>query len=325
MKPDYKAIYKEIKKHNNIVIARHIGPDPDAIASQIALRDSIRETFPGKKVLAVGVGVARFKYYGYLDKLNEDELINPLLIVVDTPNISRIDGVDFSKYKSVIKIDHHPFEDKMGENEIIIDDASSTSQIIIELIFNTKLVMNNKISENLFMGVVSDCDRFLLSYTNLSTFKTITRLIEETNLNFLPLYDKLYEKNINEYKFKGFISNNINITNNGLGYIKIENEIFKEYGVDPATASNMINDFNYIKELYTWVFITYDEKNELYKINIRSRGPIVNEIASHYNGGGHKLASGARIKEYSDVEKLLKELDKNIFCYLEDKNADSKI
>ena len=61
----YKQIFKTIKKYEKIVIARHIGVDPDAMASQIGLRDSIRETFPDKNVLAVGVGVAKFKYYGY--------------------------------------------------------------------------------------------------------------------------------------------------------------------------------------------------------------------------------------------------------------------
>lgn len=47
----YKRIYKEIKKYDTIVIARHIGVDPDALASQLALRDSIRLTFPNKKVM----------------------------------------------------------------------------------------------------------------------------------------------------------------------------------------------------------------------------------------------------------------------------------
>ena len=41
-------IYKLISKYDNIVIARHVGPDPDAVASQIALRDSIKLTFPKK-------------------------------------------------------------------------------------------------------------------------------------------------------------------------------------------------------------------------------------------------------------------------------------
>ena len=100
--PIYKKIYQKIKKYDTIVVARHIGPDPDAVTTEIALRDSIRETFPNKKVYAVGSGVARFKTYGTLDKINEDELVNPLLIVVDVPKIYRIDGITFSKYSEVI-------------------------------------------------------------------------------------------------------------------------------------------------------------------------------------------------------------------------------
>ena len=56
----YKKIFKEIKKYKTIVIARHIGVDPDAMASKIALRDSIKLTFPEKKVIAVGTGSAKF-------------------------------------------------------------------------------------------------------------------------------------------------------------------------------------------------------------------------------------------------------------------------
>ena len=46
----YKAIYNEIKKYKKIYIARHIGPDPDAFGSQIALKRSIKLTFPDKEV-----------------------------------------------------------------------------------------------------------------------------------------------------------------------------------------------------------------------------------------------------------------------------------
>ena len=49
---------------------------------------------------------------------------------------------------------------------------------------------------------------------------------------------------------------------------------------------------------------------KLYKVNIRSRGPVINTVASKYNGGGHSFASGARIAKMTDVDKLLKELDK---------------
>lgn len=304
-----KKIYKRIKKYDEIVIARHIGPDPDAIASQIALRDAIKLTFPNKKVYAVGNGVAKFKYYGTLDKIQESELNNPLLIILDVPNISRIDGIKYDIYKEVIKIDHHPFVDKTGKLELIDTTSSSTCQLIIELILNTKLKMNKHIAEDLFLGIVADSDRFLFSYTTSKTFKLVSFLMDKYNLNLKELYDKFYERPLNEIKFQSFIANNLNVTENGFAYIKIDHNIINEYDVDNSCASNMINNFNFIKEIYAWAFSTYDEKNDIYKINIRSRGPIINETASHYNGGGHMYSSGARIKTEEEVDSLFDELD----------------
>ena len=110
-KPIINKVYKKIKEYDEIVIARHIGPDPDAIASQMALKESILLTFPKKKVYAVGVGVAKFKNYGTLDKVDYDTLNKPLLITLDVPNFRRVDGIEGLKYDDVLKIDHHPKED----------------------------------------------------------------------------------------------------------------------------------------------------------------------------------------------------------------------
>lgn len=303
-----KHIYKKIKEYDTIVIARHIGPDPDAIASQTSLKETIKESFPNKQVYAVGANVSKFKFYGNLDKLPEN-LSNALLITCDVPNIDRIDGVLIKEFKEVIKIDHHPYEEDFGGLEWIDASASSTSQLLVELIFNTKLKLTKKVAENLFLGIVSDSDRFLLSYTSSKTFYLISRLIEETQIDIGELYHNLYERPISEVKFQGYLSENLTITDNGLGYIKITTEVLKKYNVDTATPSNMINNFNYIKELLVWTFITYDEKNGLYKINIRSKGPVINETASKYNGGGHKFASGIRTSDESVIEKLLYDLD----------------
>ena len=50
----YYKIYRKIKKYNKIVIARHVGPDPDCLGSSIGLRDAILNKFPKKEVYAVG-------------------------------------------------------------------------------------------------------------------------------------------------------------------------------------------------------------------------------------------------------------------------------
>ena len=318
----FNKIYKSIKNHQNIVIARHVSPDPDAIASQISLRDSIKLTFPSKNVYAVGMKVSKFKYYGNLDYVDETTLDNPLLIVCDVPNVARIDGAHIEYFDEIIKIDHHPSTENFATINFEEDTASSTCQMITELILNTKLKLNKQIAENLYMGIVSDSDRFLLPYTSAKTFKLVSQLIEETNIDFPSLYNNLYERPLNEIKFQSYISTNMTITENGLGYIKITPEIIKDFKVDNGTASNMINNFNFIKELKVWTFITYDDKTNIYKINIRSRGPIINTVASKYNGGGHKYASGVRTNEASDIDQLI--IDLNQACIEYNKNQDSK-
>ncbi len=305
----HKKIYKKIKQYDTIVVARHVGPDPDAVASQIALRDSIKLTFPNKKVLAVGASVSRFKNYGLLDKAEFDGIKDTLLIITDVPTIERVDGIQDLSYKEIIKIDHHPHGEKICALEIVDDTASSACQLIAELIFATNLKMDKNVASNLFLGIVSDSDRFLLAYTTAKTFQVVSKLIEEQNLDFVHLYDVLYERPINEIKFHGYLSQNLTFTANGLAYIKISPEVIQEYEVDVSTPSNMINDFNYIKDVLVWVFVTHDEKNEMYKVNIRSRGPIINEIAEKYHGGGHKFASGVRTPNINEIDYLLQDLD----------------
>ncbi len=309
--PVIKKIFKKIKQYNTIVIARHTSPDPDAIASEISLRDAIKLTFPKKNVYAVGASVAKFKYYGNLDKVDESKIEeDSLLIALDVPNISRIDGANPTTYKEILKIDHHPSDEVFGECDWVDESSSSTCQMIIELVLQTPLKYDRKIAENLYLGVVSDSDRFLISYTTYKTFYLVGRLIEKTGIDFVSLYPYLYERNIEEIRFHGYIGENLVVTDNGFAYIHIKDDILKKYNVDSSTPSNMINDFSNIKGVYVWTFITYDDKNDIIKINIRSKGPVINDVAAKYGGGGHKMASGIRTKDKDIIDKLLKDLDK---------------
>ena len=174
----FKQIVKKIKEYDEIVIARHIGPDPDAIASTIALRDLIKLNFPNKKVYAVGSSVARFKYFGSLDKIDENTLTNALLIICDVPKFDRVDSANKEKYNYTIKIDHHPCDEIVSDLELVDETSSSTCQLIAELVYSTKLKIDKSIAEKLFMGIVSDSDRFLLSYTTPKTLLLSSKLFK---------------------------------------------------------------------------------------------------------------------------------------------------
>lgn len=311
----YKQIFKVIKKYDTIVIARHIGADPDALGSQFALKEIILKTFPNKKVYAVGNPASRFKFFGNNEKIDNIDTTKGLLIVLDTPDIKRIDGVSLNNFEYVIKMDHHPIIDKYANIELIDEDSCSTSQLILEFIFNNKIEINKEIGKKLYLGIVGDTDRFLHDYTSSKTFSLVTRLLEETNIDFTSLYKVLYQRPISEIRFEGYIYQNLILTENGVAYIKITDRKLKEFGVDSAAAGNMINDLKFVNEIIVWLFLTEDIKSNLIRANIRSVGPYINDVATKFGGGGHKYASGVKLKTWDDSDKLINELDELVKNY----------
>lgn len=311
----FEEIYKKILEYDTIVIARHIGVDPDALCSQLALRDSIRLTFPEKKVLAIGTGSAKFTQIGKLDKL--EKVNNALVIITDTPDKKRVDSVDFSQYSYSIKIDHHPFIEKFCDLEYIDDTTCSACEILMDFILHSPLKCNSEIAETLYMGLVSDSNRFLFNSCSSKTFSLVSKMLEKYPFNISDSYQKIYLRPMNEVRLEGYISMNMNVTENGLGYVRITDEVINEYGVDSASAGNMINNFNYIKEVLVWVTLTEDLKNDQIRISIRSRGPEINKVAEKYGGGGHRMASGIKVKTFDDAMMVVKDLDNLLKEYVE--------
>jgi phosphoesterase RecJ-like protein len=311
----FEKIYERIKSYDTIVIARHIGVDPDALGSQLALKLSILGTFPEKEVYAVGTRSVRYNYFPKLDRFDGDPSTS-LLIVTDTPDIKRIDISDYEDYKEVCKIDHHPFIDKFGECEYIDTNASCASEIVLKFIKEYNMYIDVEIAKCLFYGIISDTNRFLFN-TNQETLRIVADLIEDYSLDTTSLYRDLLLRPISEIRFQGYISTNMKLTDNGLAYVIITNDIIKEYGVDVSSAGNMVNNFNNIEQVIVWTMVTEDIKNNLIKFNIRSRGPIINTIAEKYNGGGHNFASGARVTSMEEAKKLLEDLDNACLEYLE--------
>lgn len=322
MNSTFKSIYNEIKKYKTIYIARHIGPDPDAFGSQMGLKASIKKTFPSKEVFAVGTTVSRFKYFGHVDKVTKYDTENALLIVVDTPDNRRVDIDNFLDFKNVVKIDHHPFVDKFSDIEYIDDNASSASELVLKLIEGTKLKINEEIVSYLLAGIISDTNRFLYGASS-ETFLVVSNLLKKYKVDIEKVYKNVYSKPLSELRLMGYIASSLKVDKYGFAYVNIDDDIVSSMNADITAASNMINDFNNVNEILVWVFVTFDAKNNLYRINIRSRGPVINDIASKYHGGGHKFASGVRTSDKQVVDDLLKDLEAECKRFSEEKKNGS--
>ena len=192
----------------------------------------------------------------------------------------------------------------------------------MRMIYTTKLKADKSVMEKLYQGLVSDTNRFMFSNSKYTTFEMVSRVIKDYDIEITNLYKDLMMRPLSEIRLQGYMIESMKVTDNGVGYMIITDDILKKYEVDVASPGNLINNFNYIDEVLVWVAITEDVKNDLFKANIRSRGPVINMIAEKYHGGGHKMASGAKVQTMDEVLNLIKDLDKETEKYLKE-NGDN--
>ena len=99
----FQAILEKIKAYDTIIIHRHQRPDPDAIGSQVGLKEILKTNFPDKKVLATGVNEPTLSWIAEMDEVADQDYEGALVIVTDTANTPRIDDDRYDKGDFLIK------------------------------------------------------------------------------------------------------------------------------------------------------------------------------------------------------------------------------
>lgn len=304
-----EQILAEIEKYETIIIHRHVRPDPDAYGSQGGLAAILQESFPNKRIYAVGQEEPTLHYMRRLDVIEDEVYKGALVIVCDTANAARICDKRYTLGDKLIKIDHHPNEDQYGDLLWVDTTASSCSEMIYEFYLNGKdqgLKMNDEAARLLYAGIVGDTGRFLFPSTTEKTLGYAGELIHY-NFSRTELFDKMYELDINIIKLNGYILQNFNLQKNGVAFVKLTKELLDEYKAKPAEASLLVGILGNVKGIKAWVF--FIEEDEQIRVRLRSKGPVINGVARKFNGGGHPLASGASIYSWNEVENVLKALD----------------
>lgn len=309
-----EKIEKKIRESNKIIITRHQKPDLDAIGSQIGLRELIKERFPEKKVIAYGAdNIDDFAFLGTNEKLKKEEFRDALIISVDTANFTRNEwnSVAVEEYDlDVIKIDHHPDMDSFGDVNLIQDDISSTSEFLYN-VFVEELGYNltPESARALFAGIYGDTGGFTFSNTTSETFRVISRLTRES-FSYEDLMTSLRERDLESVRIQGWLFENIKIEDE-VGYVLLDHELLTKLGFERRRISGLVNEFWKIKGLRVWTIMV--EYADFIRVNLRSKGDIdVSEIASHYDGGGHKNASGAMLKSWDQAGEVIERMKEKV-------------
>lgn len=303
-------LLEDIKGFNKITLFVHVTPDCDAIGSAYAMLNFIKTNFNKKQVRIAGLNKLNTSYLPTFfqttyDIVDENFVNNSLGIVFDTANYERIYDKQFFQCKKTYRIDHHLLVEKICNNELIDQNASSTCELVGLIFKESKLKMNSEIANSLYFGLLTDTIRFLTSNVNKNTYLIMSYLESLNVLNKKMVHDQLYLRSIKDAKLDQKFSKFIHYKNDYALMIFNKRQVNK-YGANLLKSKLFL--MSGLKEIKIYCLIYYDLTLKIYKGSLRSRDYNVNLIAKKFNGGGHKYASGFKLNNKSEIKLLETEI-----------------
>lgn len=247
----------------------------------------------------------------------EDALYeHALVIVTDTANSPRVSDARYATGDKLIKIDHHPNDEPYGDLVWVNTKASSCSEIIADFCFQfpEDLTMNKEAARLLYGGIVGDTGRFLYPATTPHTMQTAAKLMS-FGFDVTKLNRELDQKPMSVAKLSGYVYQNIQVDENGAGKVMLPQEVLSEYHVVDSETAAVVSLPGSIDEVLAWA-IFVQQPEGYYRVRLRSKGPVINELAKRHHGGGHPLASGANAKDLAEVEEIYQEIQQLCKAYV---------
>lgn len=303
-----EEILATIKEFDRIIIHRHQRPDPDALGSQVGLAEILRASFPEKEIYQVGGPVEGLDYLALMQTIPDDLYKGALVIVTDTANAPRVSDQRYDQGAKLIKIDHHPNDEPYGELVWVNTKASSCSEMIVSFwqMFQNELTMTQEAARLLYAGIVGDTGRFLYPATTATTLRLAAELLDY-GFDAPKINRQLDQVSRSVARLSGYVYENIEIDEIGAGKVILSQELQQRFGVVDSETSAVVSLPGKIDEVLAWA-IFVEQPEGYYRVRMRSKGPVINEIAKRHHGGGHPLASGANAKDLEEVAVIYQEI-----------------
>ena len=303
-----------IKNSSRIAIASHIAPDGDNVGAVLACAAFLESL--GKTVTVIKTDDIP-EYLQFLPGLSryEDPCDNgasyDLFIALDCADRARLGVAEeiFLNSCSTLQLDHHKTNPGYAMINLIEPEASSTCEVLYELITEMNCPITSEMATYLYVGIGMDTGRFLYSNTSKRTLEIVENLIEtDFDRNFVNqrLWQsktlsaaKLYMMALADVKF---------FKNNTVAGACVTLHMAKECGTgveDTEDIVHFIRDIDGVRVAY----LMKEKKNRVFKVSLRSKNDVdVSKIAQYFGGGGHARASGLTFHgERDELEKLLLE------------------
>ena len=315
MKDKFNKINELIAQSKNILIVSHRAPDEDAVGSALALKFALKKQGINSSVFISDYSAKKYSFlpgYNLIDsELNSNDF--DLIFALDYGDVRRlaIDSLLEQKNPIVITIDHHVDEGANHIGEVkILEPISSTSEIIYYYLKELGWSIDRDIATCLLTGIIGDTGGFLHSNTSYQTLLTVGELLSQ-GIRINKIIKQILNSNafVNNSESLGqLLSQAEKHPELDLVYLIINNNDFEKW--HKSDLDNLASAINTVEDC-KWALLLVEYQKGKTKGSLRSeeyKGIDVSKIASLFNGGGHRFASGFRVD--GEPEKVFRQLIK---------------
>jgi phosphoesterase RecJ-like protein len=308
----FKKVREFIDKHQKFILTAHESPDGDAIASELAMQWILEKLGKSAEIVNADPIPQKFSYLYPGRTIYTLEEGKPLpfdikdraLLILDTNdihNIGKIRDEILPHIKEYFIVDHHEAEDVTITDNLVISSASSTSEILYEMILYFEKEPDFYVSQCLFTGIVYDTGSFIYPKTSSRTFYIGYDLVRR-GVSPNEIYSRIYESNsISSLRLQSRVMSTLQLhCGNSVAVQTMDKKMISDCGASFEEADTFINGPLKSENIKVSVFLKENEDG-LLRCSMRSKNPIdVAVIAVKFGGGGHKTAAGFKCKEPLD-------------------------
>lgn len=302
LKNSMKIILDEILKgKKRVALGGHVRPDGDCVGSCMGLYHYLREQYPDITadvyLEEVPGSYSIIKGTDEVKTQVDDSTVYDLFICLDCGDVQRL-GFSrplFENAKETLCIDHHISNDAFADYNYIVPDASSTSELIYDLIDKEKVSL--ACAEALYMGIVHDTGVFQYSCTSPATMEAAAELMRK-GINSSEIIDKTYyEKSYIQNQILGrALLESMLIMDKKCIVSVIRQKSMKFFQAKPSDLEGIVSQLRQTKGVEVAIFL-HEISPQHFKVSLRSKGKVdVSEIAQYFGGGGHVRAAGVTME-----------------------------
>ncbi len=294
-----------IQSGKNILVCGHMRPDGDCIGAALAMRRICENLGKTADAVCDADKPVSFAFLPDIDRFCKPRKKSyDVFISVDCANEKRLGAYSaaLDAAEHAVDIDHHPFNPKFGDINVVDESASSTCLIIYELFKDTEL-MDLQTAELLYTGISTDTGHFMHSNTDARTFSAAMGLME-LGLDIGRINHDIYcNKSKRKIKLTARALDGMEYYAGGaVALMTLSLADLGECGCTSEDTEGLIDFAKSVEGVKIAVSMCEQEGGTV-RVSLRSVEADVSAVAGRFGGGGHKLASGCMVSGTLDYVK----------------------